>query len=194
MKLSTTQFERIIKEAHGGGHGNVRPALVPAGCRVAQERRTSPRVSMGRRVQMRVGSDGRWQTAVVRDVCETGLSVLTDFKLAAGDLFVVRFQTGPGQHLCVESRVCWSEAGGYGHVGYLAGAVFERLIEHQAYVVQPDYDDDVVAVQTAGMVEMKPGRGQGRRRLAFGVTDAVSAVFGGLARAIGGRRPADDFH
>jgi hypothetical protein len=193
MKLSTVQFERIIKEAHGGGHSNVRPALVPAGCRVAAERRTSPRVSLGRRVQMRVGADGRWQTAVVRDVCETGLSVLTDFKLASGDLFVVRFQTGPGQHLCVESRVCWSEAGGYGRVGYLAGAAFERLIEHQAYVVQPD-DDNVVAVQTGGMVEMKPGRGEKRQRRGFGVTGAVSAVFGGLARAIGGRRPADDFH
>ena len=191
MQLSTVQFERIVRAAGGDGSAN-RTAVVPAGARVAAERRAVARVSLGRRVQMQVseaGADQRWQTALVRDVCETGLSVLTDAKLLPGDLFVVRLQTGPSQHLCVESRVCWAEAGGYGHVGYLVGAAFVRVIEHQAFVVQATGGRDV---GSDAMVELKPARRARQRKGMFGVTGAFVAVFD-AARSICGRRTQDDF-
>jgi hypothetical protein len=174
MRLSASQFERIVK-ADVSTATNARAAIVPAGCRVSAERRATARVSLGRRIQLRVGT-GRWQTVVVRDVSETGLSVLADTEFAAGDLFTVRFQTGPGRHLTIASKVCWSEPGGYERAGHLIGASFERVIEQQAYVLQG-------APAAAGNPPAEaeaPVPADRRRRFGFG-SAAAAVLEGGRA-------------
>jgi hypothetical protein len=189
MRLSASQFERILK-ADVAAASNGRPAVVPVGCRVSSERRAVARVSLGRRIQMRVGgadNNGRWQTVVVRDVSETGLSLLTDAEFAAEDLLVVRFQTGPGQHLCLEAKVCWSEPGGYERAGHLVGAAFERVIERQAFVLQGSSTGGTRPEQAEQAFDLKPAPDERRKRFGLGIT-AVALLEAG--RSLLGRRSA----
>ena len=145
MLISSQLFDRIVGTSAHGEDVSRKAAVLPVGCRRAAERRAATRIAFGQRTPIcRDGGKkaGVWDVVMMQDISVKGIGFLCHDPMNIGDTFVMKVaDKGDDQPIRIRCSIQRCERGGYGGAGYLLGAVFEQVIQHQPLHLNDDDED-----------------------------------------------------
>jgi PilZ domain len=131
MELTPEQFERIagvpVPPSPAQKAADKNDAVLPVGARRVSDLRAAARIGLGKRAKirtMRGEQAGIWQTVIVQDISVTGVGILGDESMEAGDQFILHLQDTQDQTVPLKCNVCRCEPGGFGGVSFMIGAQF----------------------------------------------------------------------
>ena len=139
-------FDRIVGiSAHK--ETDRKSTVLPVGCKKAPERRQAARIAFGQRTLIcRDGGStaGIWETAMLQDISQRGVGMLSDHPIPAGETFMLKLTDKEGESIRIRCEIKRCERGGFGGTAFLVGAEFQQVIVHQPLRVTNEDGEEAI--------------------------------------------------